>query len=98
MGNRSRASAIRGYKVTRTPMLIHLLAFWGCSLPLGCVLGLAPQWMPWHPAQPMAASGFWIGLAVGLTVAAVSLVWFLNHISLRRIADKASNKASEKAV
>lgn len=82
------ASAIRGYKVTRTPMLIHLLAFWGCSLPLGCVLGLAPSWAPWHPAEPMAASGFWIGLAVGLTVAAVSLVWFLNRVSQKRIADK----------
>ncbi len=83
------ASAIRGYKVTRTPMLIHLLSFWGCSLPLGCVLGLAPQWMPWRPAAPMAASGFWIGLAVGLTVAATSLVWLLNHISLRKISEKA---------
>jgi MATE family multidrug resistance protein len=82
------ASAVRGYKVTRTPMLIHLLAFWGCSLPLGCLLGLAPQWMPWHPAQPMAAQGFWIGLAVGLTVAALSLVWFLTHISLRKIAER----------
>ncbi len=83
------ASAIRGYKVTRTPMLIHLFAFWGCSLPLGCVLGLAPRWMPWGPAEPMAASGFWIGLAVGLTVAATSLVWFLNRLSLRKISEKA---------
>ena len=82
------SSAIRGYKVTRAPMLIHLLAFWGCSLPLGCLLGLAPQWLPWHPAQPMAASGFWIGLAVGLTVAAVCLVWLLNRVSLRKILQK----------
>jgi MATE family multidrug resistance protein len=80
------ASAIRGYKVTRPPMMIHLMAFWGCSLPLGCILGLAPVWFPWHPEQPMAASGFWIGLAVGLTVAATSLVWLLNRVSLRRIA------------
>ena len=29
------ASAIRGYKVTRGPMVIQLLAFWGVSLPLG---------------------------------------------------------------
>jgi MATE family multidrug resistance protein len=80
------SSAIRGYKVTRRPMFIHLTAFWGFSLPVGCLLGLAPTWMPFHPAQPMAASGFWIGLTLGLTVAATSLVWFLNRLSLHRIA------------
>jgi len=79
------ASAIRGYKVTRSPMFIHLTAFWGFSLPVGCLLGLAPAWMPWHPVQPMAASGFWIGLVLGLTVAAVLLVRLLNRLSLRRI-------------
>jgi len=80
------SSAIRGYKVTRSPMFIHLTAFWGFSLPVGCLLGLAPTWLPLHPAQPMAASGFWIGLALGLTVAATLLVWFLHRLSLRRIA------------
>jgi MATE family multidrug resistance protein len=80
------SSAIRGYKVTRSPMFIQLTAFWGFSLPVGCLLGLAPAWMPWHPAQPMAASGFWIGLALGLTVAATLLAWYLNRLSLRRIA------------
>lgn len=79
------ASAVRGYKVTRTPMFIHLTAFWGFSLPLGCVLGLAPEWFPWHPANPMSATGFWIGLAIGLTVAATLLVWFLDRLSRRRI-------------
>jgi MATE family multidrug resistance protein len=69
--------AIRGYKVTRAPMVIHLTAFWIFSLPLGCVLGLAPQWLPFAPAQPMAAQGFWIALIVGLTVAALGLVVLL---------------------
>ena len=77
------ASAIRAYKVTRTPMLIHLGAFWGLSLPLGCVLGLAPAWLPWRPVQAMAAQGFWIALVVGLSVAALCLVWLLNRLSLR---------------
>jgi MATE family multidrug resistance protein len=80
------SSAIRGYKVTRRPMLIHLAAFWGFALPLGCVLGLAPQWFALSPATPMAATGFWIGLVIGLTVAAVALVWFLDRLSKRRIA------------
>ncbi|MET3134700.1 MATE family multidrug resistance protein [Oxalobacteraceae bacterium GrIS 1.11] len=77
--------AIRGYKVTRPPMLIQLLAFWGFSLPLGYVLGLAPAWLAWAPAQPMAAAGFWIGLVLGLTVAALLLTWYLNRLSLRRM-------------
>ncbi|MDC8757449.1 MATE family efflux transporter [Janthinobacterium fluminis] len=77
--------AIRGYKVTRQPMLIQLLAFWGFSLPLGYVLGLAPAGLPWAPDAPMAATGFWIGLVLGLTVAAVLLTWYLNRLSLRRM-------------
>ena len=78
--------AIRGYKVTRPPMLIHLMAFWGFSIPLGCVLGLAPAWLPWGPAAPMMATGFWIGLTLGLSIAAVLLVWYLHRLSSRRIA------------
>ena len=64
------ASAIRGYHVTRPPMIIQLLAFWGVSLPVGCILGLAPQWFPWAPSAPMESTGFWIGLVMGVTVAA----------------------------
>jgi MATE family multidrug resistance protein len=78
--------AIRGYRVTRQPMLIQLLAFWGFSLPLGYVLGLAPQGFPWTPAEPMQADGFWIGLSLGLTVAALLLSWFLHRLSTERIA------------
>jgi len=33
----------------------------------------------------MAASGFWIGLVLGLTIAAVLLTWFLNRLSLQRL-------------
>ncbi|MDN2717097.1 MATE family efflux transporter [Janthinobacterium sp. SUN120] len=77
--------AIRGYKVTRQPMLIQLLAFWGFSLPIGYVLGLAPAGFPWSPAEPMGAAGFWIGLVTGLTVAAVLLTWYLNRLSLQRL-------------
>ena len=78
------SSAIRGYKVTRQPMQIQLLAFWGFALPVGCILGLAPDWFAWSPAQPMAARGFWIGLVLGLTIAAVLLTWSLQRLSRQR--------------
>jgi MATE family multidrug resistance protein len=81
----STSSAIRGYKVTRPPMVIHLAAFWGFALPVGCVFGLAPAWLGIGPSAPMAATGFWIGLVLGLTVAAVLLVWFLARLSRQRI-------------
>lgn len=77
--------AIRGYKVTRAPMVLHLAAFWGFTLPLGCVLGLAPQWVALAPAQPMAAQGFWIALIVGLTVAAVGLLIMLRGVAHKRM-------------
>jgi len=70
------SSAIRGYKVTRQPMQIQLLAFWGFALPLGCWLGLGHE---------MAAAGFWIGLTIGLTVAAVLLSWALHKLSLEKL-------------
>ncbi|MCX7220740.1 MAG: MATE family efflux transporter, partial [Burkholderiales bacterium] len=89
----SASCAIRGYKVTRTPMLIHLMAFYGFALPIGCALGLGllPEWMPWRPQEPMAAAGFWIGLVFGLTVAALLLVAFLQRLSLRKISFAASS-------
>jgi len=79
--------AIRGYKVTRSPMVIHLTAFWVFSLPLGYALGIAPTWLAWAPARPMGAQGFWIALVVGLTIAALGLVWLLRQVALSRLSD-----------
>ena len=78
------SSAIRGYKVNRAPMVIHLLAFWVLAIPLGCVLGLAPAWFAWSPAAPMAATGFWIALSLGLTCAALMLCWYYARLSFSR--------------
>ena len=84
------ASAIRGYKVTRSPMVIQMIAFWGVALPVGWILGLAPAWFPWSPSEPMKATGFWIGLVLGLTVAAVLLAWSLNNLSKLRVREARS--------
>lgn len=79
------SSAIRGYQVTRQPMLIQLVAFWLVSLPLGVVLGLAPDWLPFGPAAPLGVFGFWIGLVLGLTVAAVLLTAALQRLARTRV-------------
>jgi MATE family multidrug resistance protein len=78
------SSAIRGYKVTRSPMVVHMIAFWIIAIPLGLVLGLAPGWFPWSPVTPMAAYGFWISLVIGLTVAAVLLIRLYARLSASR--------------
>lgn len=88
------SSAIRGYKVTRSPMVIQLVAFWVVALPLGVWLGLAPDWLPFAPAEPMAAHGFWIALTVGLTIAAVLLTWSLVRLSNRRVAEFRQQQAA----
>lgn len=61
----SANGALRGLKDTRGPMLITVLAYWLCGFPAGYVLGIF---------QNLGAVGLWIGLIVGLSVAAVLLV------------------------
>lgn len=63
-------NVLRGFKDTKIPMLIMMLAFWGICLPLGYSLTFT-DWI----TQPLGASGFWIALIVGLTCAAVLLGW-----------------------
>jgi MATE family multidrug resistance protein len=58
------SGALRGLKDTRVPMLVTILAYWGVGLPLGAWFGL-------H--QGLRAPGLWIGLILGLAVAAVLL-------------------------
>lgn len=59
----------RGYKDTKIPMIIMLLAFWGICLPLGYAL----TFTNWLTSEPMGASGFWTALIVGLICAAILL-------------------------
>ncbi len=68
---------LRGYKDTRTPMLIALGGYWGVALPIGAGLGLG-----WFGIQ-LGVYGFWIGLSLGLTVVAIAVVWRLNRLSKR---------------
>jgi MATE family multidrug resistance protein len=66
--------ALRGLKDTRVPMAITVLAYWGLGLPLGAWLGLT---------RGAGAPGLWMGLILGLSVAAALLAlrfWRLARI------------------
>lgn len=60
--------ALRGYKITRAPMIIHAVAFWGLGLLPGYVLA---------DGFGMGIYGFWTALVLSLTAAAAALVWCL---------------------
>ena len=70
------AGCLRGYHDTRIVMVITLIAYWGIGLPAGYALGLTDLLVPM-----LGARGLWIGLVLGLTVAAVLLNWRLHRIS-----------------
>ena len=64
--------ALRGYKITRVPMIIHAVAFWCLGLVLGYILA--------HAAH-MGIYGFWTALIISLASAATALVWYLEQRS-----------------
>ena len=64
--------ALRGYKITRVPMIIHAIAFWCLGLILGYILA--------HAAN-MGIYGFWTALIISLASAAAALVWYLEQRS-----------------
>lgn len=68
--------ALRGMADVKIPTLITLVAYWILALPVGYVLGFSLN---------MGASGIWIGLLTGLTIAAVLLYIRFNKLSLARI-------------
>ncbi|WP_019613790.1 MATE family efflux transporter [Psychromonas ossibalaenae] len=62
------AGALRGYKEMVSIFTRTFIAYWLVGLPLGYLLGMTDLL-----TEPLGAQGFWIGITVGLTVAAVLL-------------------------
>src|SRR5690554_2860734 len=73
------AGALRGYQDTRIPMLLTMIAYWLVGLPSGYVLGLTDLL-----GAPRGPAGFWLGLILGLTAAALFLSMRLAVIGGRR--------------
>ncbi len=53
---------LRGYKDTKIPMISNLISYWGIGMTLGYFLGFILDYR---------AEGMWIGIIIGLSVAAV---------------------------
>lgn len=67
------AGALRGLQDTRIPMVLSFLAFWGCGLASGYLLGFA---------LGFGGIGLWLGQAIGVGVSAgVFLVRFRKLIA-----------------
>ena len=72
--------ALRGYKVTRLPMVVHAIAFWVFGLCLGYVLCFHFN---------MGIYGFWSALILSLTLAAIAFIVLLSRVSQRFVSEQA---------
>ena len=70
--------ALRGFKDTRTPAATALVAYWLIGFPVGVTLGFGGFGLP-----ALGVQGFWIGLTLGLAVAAVTLLSRFQWLSRR---------------
>ena len=74
------AGALRGYKDTKSILVITFISYWGVGLSVGLILGLTDWIIP-----AIGPYGFWIGFISGLTTAAIGLGWRLKVVQ-RRLA------------
>ncbi|MCA1030233.1 MATE family efflux transporter [Bacillus timonensis] len=77
-------AALRGYKDVNPAFIMTLVAYWLVCLPLGYLLA--------HNTN-LGASGYWIGLTVGLLAAGVSLSIRLLYIQRRKYEEIHIQKA-----
>ena len=71
------AGALRGLKDTRVPLVFMLLAYWILGIPLSYLLGIR---------MGHQGAGIWIGLIVGLSVAAIALMTRFHLMTKTRIS------------
>lgn len=72
--------ALRGYKVTLAPMLVHTVCFWGVGLGLGA-------WLAFHGLEgvtaPMGAAGFWLATLLSTALAGILIGGLLLRVIRR---------------
>ena len=69
------AGALRGFHDTKITMWVTLISYWGIGLGLGYIFTYT-DWI----AQPMGVQGFWLGIVLGLTLAAILLSLRLRQV------------------
>ncbi|WP_243750707.1 MATE family efflux transporter [Thiomicrorhabdus marina] len=66
------AGILRGFHDTHITMWVTFLSYWLIGLGLGYILSLT-DWL----VEPMGVYGFWLGICLGLGLAAILLTWRL---------------------
>jgi MATE family multidrug resistance protein len=69
-------SLLRGVQDTRVPMIIATLSYWVVGMPVAYVLGFVLNW---------GGVGDWLGLAIGLALAGVFMMWRFWGVILPRL-------------
>jgi multidrug resistance protein, MATE family len=80
----SGMGALRGLADVRRPTLIAFFAYWVVGLPLGYLLGNILKF---------GVAGIWIGLSIGLTVAAGLIIYRFHRLTLTMDLDKVAEEA-----
>lgn len=69
---------LRGYKDTKAIFFITLLSYWVLGLPCGYILALTDYVLP-----AMGPAGFWCGFIIGLTAAAIMMIYRIVRLQRR---------------
>ncbi len=79
---------LRGVQDTRVPMLIAVVSYWIVGVPVSYAMGF---WLDW------GGVGIWLGLAVGLALAGIFLLWRFWWWSARNVAARVLQEDAEPA-
>lgn len=69
------AGALRGFHDTRIIMVVTFISYW----MFGLAIGYALAYTDWFTTEPMGVAGFWLGIVLGLSLAAILLLWRLKQ-------------------
>ena len=85
------AFVLRAYKIAVIPTVLYAVAFWGCGLGGGYIIGLDP----WHiiPDSLHGATGFWLANSASIALVALSLWLYLQRVQSHfNLADSTAPK------
>ncbi len=66
---------LRGYKDTRSIFFITFIAYWLLGFPTGYILAMTDWVLP-----RLGPAGFWCGFIIGLTSAAIMMLWRIRRL------------------